>query len=88
MLAKKNFFFSDSLEWEKRLKLFMLLEHYSVARGSIACPLPQGFTPFFAYLGYRVLNYDQFLWHIRSGTFDLQIDLVKTIMSGTHMFNM
>jgi len=59
----------------------MLLEHYSLALGTLACPLPQGYTPFFAYLGYRALRFDQFLWHVRSGTFDLQIDLVKTIMA-------
>jgi len=60
----------------------MLLEHFALALTTMACPLPQGFTPFFAYLGYKVLNYSQFLWHVRSGVFDLQIDLVKVILSG------
>jgi len=64
----------------------MLFEHVSIALTSLAAPLPQGFTPFFAYLGYKVLKYNQFLWHVRSGTFDLQIDLVKLIMAGTQLF--
>lgn len=75
--------YRDALEWDVRLKLFMLMEHYTLALSTLACPLPQGFTPFFAYLGYRVFKFDQFLWHVRAGTFDLQIDLVKTIMTGS-----
>ncbi|XP_021962743.1 protein pigeon [Folsomia candida] len=77
----KGFKLIDALEWDVRLKLFMLMEHYTLALSTLACPLPQGFTPFFAYLGYRVFKFDQFLWHVRAGTFDLQIDLVKTIMT-------
>jgi hypothetical protein len=73
---------SDSMDWKIRRQLFMLFEQYSLALVTLACPLPQGFTPFFAYLGYKVFQYDQFLWHVRAGTFDLQIDLVKTIMAG------
>ena len=73
---------SDSLPRDKRIKLFLLFEHYSLALGEIACPLPQGFIPFFTYLGYRVVPFDQFLWHVRCGTFDLQIDIVKAIMNG------
>lgn len=62
----------------------MLLEHYALALGTLACPLPQGFTPFFAYLAYKTLNFDKFIWHVRNGTFELQIDLVKTIMAGKY----
>lgn len=66
----------------------MLMENYTLALGRLACPLPQGFTPFFVYLGYRVLKYNQFLWHVRAGTFEIYIDTVKTIMAGMEELQM
>ncbi len=79
------------------------MEHYTLALTTLAAPHPVGFIPFFAYLGYRVLKFDQFLWyakknyvnilyckritvfrHVKAGTFDLQIDLVKIIMAGMY----
>lgn len=57
----------------------MLLEHYALALGKLACPMPQGFTPFFAYLAYKTMSFDKFIWHVRAGTLDLQVPSKFTV---------
>ncbi len=83
-LLKHVFIFKsrDRLPKEQRHLLFALLERYYLALDTLAFPVPQGFTSFFAYLGYRVLSISKFMDYVRAHVLQVNIDVMKTIMSG------
>ncbi|KAK3913788.1 Protein pigeon [Frankliniella fusca] len=71
----------DSLDDSRRRLLFWLLERFLLAADTLAFPLPQGFISFFSFLGYRVLSFSAFMQYSLSYSFELQVDVMKAVMS-------
>ncbi|CAK1544400.1 unnamed protein product [Leptosia nina] len=77
----RGFAYVDELDPTHALILFKLLEQYYVSADSIAFPLPQGFSSFFTYLGYRTLPFYAFVQYVHRNVLELQIDVLKAIIA-------
>ncbi|XP_034237038.1 protein pigeon isoform X2 [Thrips palmi] len=78
---ERGFALIDSLDDARQRLLFWLLERFLLAVDTLAFPLPQGFTSFFSFLGYRTLPFCSFMQYSQSFAFELQVDVMKSIMS-------
>ncbi|CAH1117279.1 unnamed protein product [Phaedon cochleariae] len=77
----KGFVYINKIDEDRRYVMFKLLEKYYMAVQAIAFPLPQGFTSFFAYLGYKTMEFRMFLQYVDRHVFELQVDIMKIIMA-------
>ncbi|XP_071443288.1 protein pigeon isoform X2 [Hetaerina americana] len=79
--GEKGFSLVDQIDKNRRHVLFSLLERFRWAADGLAFPLPQGFSSFFTYLGYRTLPFPLFLQYASRSIFELQVDAMKAIIA-------
>ena len=63
--------------------LWKLYTRYHYATEILAFPRPDGFASFHTWLGFNVLTYPQFLQYTQRGVLQLNVDVMRKIMTGT-----
>lgn len=73
------YYFSDKLVVEQRQKLFTILDRYYSAAEAIAFPLPNGFSSFFVYLGFRTQPFAEFKHYVSRNVYEMPMDALHAI---------